>query len=93
MDKQLELTFDERVLHEAFGELLVELRQLGQSAPDGTVLDGMEGLVLGKGRDLLRRSLQTQLQAATEAAEKKRATPARAAAPRRKTKAPAPATS
>ena len=65
------LTFEERCLAETFEDLLLEMRLVGETAPDGMVLDEMEGLALLKGRDLLRRTLESQLQAAAERAEKK----------------------
>lgn len=69
-DKQ-DLTFEERILSNAFDEMLREMRRVGVESPDGAVLDDLEGMVLDRGRDILRRALQTQLQAAVEASEKK----------------------
>lgn len=66
-----ELTFEERVLAEAYEEFLLEMRQVGVDAADGTVIDSLEGMILGKGRDLLRRTLEIQVQSSVEAAEKK----------------------
>jgi hypothetical protein len=93
MNDPQELTFDERVLQEAFGDWLIEMRQLGESAPDGAVLNALEGLTLSKGRDILRRALEGQVQAVIEAVEKKGSRPARTVASPRKIKAPAPAKS
>lgn len=74
------LTFEEHLLKEAFGAFLGEVRRAEEEAADGEVLDVMEGMIMGKGRDLLRQALQQQLQAAAEAAEKKGSRPARTAA-------------
>ncbi len=79
-------TFEEQLLIKAYQDMLREMRQVGEEAAEGTVLDSLEGMVMGKGRDLLRRSLQTQLQAAAETAEKKGARSVRLAKRRGATK-------
>jgi hypothetical protein len=79
MTEKTSLTFEERALEEAFQELLLEMRQVGETAADGAVLNDMEGLALFKGRELLRRALENQLQAAVETAEKKGSRAARSA--------------
>ena len=77
MNVELEPTFEERMLQEAFAELLVEMRRVSEDAADGMVLNDLEGVILGQGRELLRRVLENQLQAAAERVEKKGARPAR----------------
>ena len=48
-----------------------ELEQTCNQAADGQVLDQAEGVILGKGRDLLRLALQASLQRHGATAEKK----------------------
>ncbi|MGL4462138.1 MAG: hypothetical protein ACRDD1_06425 [Planctomycetia bacterium] len=88
MGDETSLTFEEKLLRDAFAELLLEMRQVGETAPDGTGLDAIEGLALNKGRELLRRTMENQLQTAVETAEKKGPRPARPAKRSRATKGP-----
>ena len=48
-----------------------EMRQAASMAPDGEVLSVAEGLVVTRGRELMRKSLQSVLQEETQASEKK----------------------
>lgn len=62
-----------------------QMRQVAQTAPDGTVLAACEQVALQDGRALLRSSLAAAVQARLDAAEQKGGPPAseraRAAAP------------
>src|SRR5262245_10513720 len=60
--------------------LLRELRRTCRRAPHGHVLDEAEGVILGKGRELLRLALQASLQEQAQEAEKKRHRPGVASA-------------
>ena len=51
--------------------LAKELEATAGSAPTGQVVDRCESLLLGAGRDFLRRALEDTLQAQVEALEKK----------------------
>jgi hypothetical protein len=51
--------------------LLQEMNELADSAPDGRVLDLLEGAVLERGRDALRSTLEQAVQRRIDAAEKK----------------------
>ena len=83
--------FEDRLLIEEFRRMLAEMDRLGVEAPDGAVLDQLEGVVLGQGMALLRAALQAKAQLAVEAAEKKTRRPARTAKRPAGTRAPAPA--
>jgi hypothetical protein len=48
-----------------------EMRSAAANAPDGQVLSAAESLAVHRGRDLMRRSLETVLQEETTSAEKK----------------------
>jgi hypothetical protein len=67
----------QRLIVERALALAQELEATADSAPDGQVIDRCESLLLGAGRDFLRRALEDTLQAQVEALEKK----ARPAAP------------
>lgn len=71
----------ERLALEQAIAYVAQLRQLAQSAPDGTVLPACEQLALNEGRALLRSTLAAALQGRIAQAEQKGGT--RAAAPRR----------
>ena len=51
--------------------LAQELEATAGSAPAGQVIDRCESLLLGSGREFLRRALEDTLQARVEALEKK----------------------
>lgn len=51
---------------------VAEMRDLAQTSPDGQVLGLCEGQAMGRGRDLLRATLQEAVQARVEAAEEKK---------------------
>lgn len=53
-----------------------ELRKTGREAPSGQVLDRMEGVILDRGRELLRMALEASLQEEAAAVEKKGRRPA-----------------
>jgi hypothetical protein len=48
-----------------------ELEKTCQKAPDGEVLDQVEGVILDQGRDLLRQAVEMSLQRHATAAQKK----------------------
>ena len=87
--RQAHDVFEDRVLLDEFRSMLAEMDTIGVAAPDGAVLDQLEGVVLGKGMALLRTALQAIAQAAIEAAEKKTLIPARSARRPPSTRAPA----
>jgi len=62
----LQRTIVERAL-----ALAKELEATAGSAPHGQVIDRCESLLLGNGREFLRRALQDTLQARADALEKK----------------------
>lgn len=62
----------ERRAYERAIAFVAEMHALGLSAPDGTVIDACEGLVLSKGRDFLRETLAGAAQARIDGVEKKR---------------------
>jgi hypothetical protein len=62
----LQRTIVERAL-----ALARELEATAGSAPDGRVIDRCESLLLGSGREFLRRALEDTLQARVDALEKK----------------------
>ncbi|MGL4462221.1 MAG: hypothetical protein ACRDD1_11690 [Planctomycetia bacterium] len=43
MGDEKSLAFEEKPLRDAFAELLLEMRRIGETAPDGTVLTAIEG--------------------------------------------------
>jgi hypothetical protein len=61
----------ERLALEQALAYLTDLRQVADTAADGTVLDTCERVVLDKGRALLRSTLAAALQGRLEAAEQK----------------------
>lgn len=71
MSADVELTFEEQLLRDGFGEMLVEMRRAAEEAEAGSVLNDLESIVMDRGRDLLRQTLEVQLQTAAESAEKK----------------------
>lgn len=56
---------------EAAAMLADELGAAADQSPDGKVLDACEGVLLGAGREFLRRCLRASLQSQAEAVEKK----------------------
>lgn len=86
MDGVGELAFEERLLVTRFRELLVETRRAAGAAADGSVLDTIEAMALGRGRELLRQFVETEAQLQADAHEKKVA-PVRLATKRGGTKA------
>lgn len=79
LDKVTE-NFEDRRLVERFAELLIEVRSQAQAAAPGTIIDSIERSVLRGGRGLLREVAEREIQAATDAAEKKGRATARSAA-------------
>ena len=61
----------ERHAYERAIAFVSEMRALGLSAPEGSVLDACEALTLTKGRDLLREMLADAAQARIDHVEKK----------------------
>ncbi len=61
----------EALLAEQAIRLARELEKTCQKAPDGDVLDQVEGVILDQGRDLLRQALEMSLQRHATAAQKK----------------------
>lgn len=51
--------------------LVQEMSELAQAAPDATVIDLLEDVVVDKGRDTLRATLQQVVQQRIDATEKK----------------------
>jgi len=72
-------TQEERLAIETAIAFVSELRELAQAAPAGQVLSLCEQLALDRGRDLLRSTLQTSVQARIDSAQEKGAVPAAAA--------------
>ena len=62
--------------------LAEELEAVAESAPQAQVIDRCEALLLGHGRDFLRRALEVTLQSRVDAFEKKGAPPGLAPAAR-----------
>jgi hypothetical protein len=60
--------------------LAKELESTAEAAPNGQIIDHCERLLLGKGRDFLRQTLESTIQSRVEFLEKKgaRLEPARA---------------
>jgi hypothetical protein len=77
------LTPTQRLFVEQAFVLAQEVESAADTAPDGQVIDRCESLLLGNGRDFLRRMLESTLQARAEAGEKKGAPPEPARAGRR----------
>ncbi len=69
------LTPVQRLIVEQAFVLAKELELAADSAPQGQVIDRRESLLLGKGRDFLRRILESTLQSRAESLEKKGAPP------------------
>lgn len=69
------LTPIQRLVVEQAFVLAQELELAADSAPVGQVIDRCESLLLGNGRDFLRRVLQSTLQSRAEFLEKKGAPP------------------
>jgi hypothetical protein len=69
------LTPLQRLIVEQAFVLAQELENAVDSAPKGQVVDRCESLLLGHGRDFLRRALESSLQSRAESLEKKGETP------------------
>jgi hypothetical protein len=69
------LTPVQRLVVEQAFVLAKELEAAADSAPDGQVIDRCESLLLGNGRDFLRRVFESTLQSRAELLEKKGAPP------------------
>ena len=65
------LTPIQRLIVEQAFVLAKELESAADSAPQGQVIDRCESLLLGHGRDFLRRVLESTLQSRAESLEKK----------------------
>jgi hypothetical protein len=65
------LTPLQRLIVEQAFVLATELEDAIDSAPKGQVIDRCESLLLGHGRDFLRRALESSLQSRAESLEKK----------------------
>jgi hypothetical protein len=74
------LTPLQRLIVEQAFVLARELEDVAESAPKGQVVDRCESLLLGHGRDFLRRALESSLQSRAEALEKKAGPPGTAPA-------------
>ena len=74
------LTPLQRLIVEQALVLAKELEHAVDSAPKGQVVDRCESLLMGHGRDFLRRALESSLQSRAESLEKKGAMPALAPA-------------
>jgi hypothetical protein len=61
----------QRLIVERALALAKELEATADSAPHGQVIDRCESLLLGNGREFLRRALEDTLQAQVDALEKK----------------------
>ena len=77
------LTPLQRLLVEQAYVLATELEEVAEAAPKGQVVERCESLLLGHGRDFLRRALESSLQSRAEALEKKGGPPESAPAGRR----------
>ena len=77
------LTPLQRLLVEQAYVLATELEEVAESAPKGQIVDRCESLLLGHGRDFLRRALESSLQSRAESLEKKGGPPESAPAGRR----------
>ncbi len=74
--------FQRLIVEQAF-VLAQELEVAVDSAPRGQVVDRCESLLLGHGRDFLRRAMESSLQSRAESLEKKGGPPDSAPAGRR----------
>ena len=74
--------FQRLIVEQAF-VLAQELEDAVDSAPKGQVVDRCESLLLGHGRDFLRRAMESSLQSRAESLEKKGGPPGSAPAGRR----------
>ena len=74
--------FQRLIVEQAF-VLAKELETAVDSAPQGRVVDRCESLLLGHGRDFLRRAMESSLQSRAESLEKKGGPPASAPVERR----------
>jgi hypothetical protein len=68
------LTPTQRLVVEQALVLAKELEATADNAPEGQIIDRCESLLLGEGRDFLRRVLESTIQSRAEALEKKAAT-------------------
>ena len=66
----------QRTIVEQTFVLVQELEIAADSAPEGQTIDRCESFLLSRGRDFLRRTLESTLQARAEALGKKTASPA-----------------
>ncbi len=71
MTISLEIDSEHEDLLRHYASFLDEMKDLGATAPDGSVLDTCEQAVIEKGREHQRRLLQHAVQARLEVAEKK----------------------
>lgn len=78
------LTPIQRLIVEQAFVLAQELETAAESAPEGQLIDRCESLLLGNGRDFLRRALESTLQSRIELLEKKAAPPESARAETRR---------
>ena len=69
------LTPIQRLIVEQAFVLAQELETAAESAPEGQLIDRCESLLLGNGRDFLRRALESTLQSRIGLLEKKPASP------------------
>jgi hypothetical protein len=76
------LTPIQRAIVEQAYVLAKELETAADSAPEAQVIDRCESLLLGRGRDFLRRALESTLQGRAELLEKKGGPPGSAGAER-----------
>lgn len=67
------LNFEDRMLVMEFANVLLNARAQGNAASSGTVIDCVEGVFMGEGRDLLRRAMENEVQHQADSAAKKRA--------------------
>ena len=65
----------QRTIVERAFALAKELEATADSAPDGQIIDRCESLLLGDGREFLRRALEDTLQARVDSLEKKASPP------------------
>ena len=70
-----QLTPTQRLIVEQAFVMAQELETAADAAPEGQVIDRCESILLGHGRDFLRRSLEATLQSRAEVLEKKGAPP------------------
>ncbi len=77
------LTPTQRLIVEQAFVMAQELEAAADSAPEGQVIDRCESFLLARGRDFLRRMLESTLQTRAEFLEKKGGPPACAHAGRR----------